>query len=48
MPTPTPEFFEKLIRTLGSEEKALEYLGRWSEAILDPTLPDEDEVLTNV
>ena len=44
MPTPTPEFIEELIRKLGAEEKALEYLGRWSEAILDgepvPDLPN--------
>jgi hypothetical protein len=34
MPSPTPAFVASLIRRLGSEEKALEYLGRWSEAIL--------------
>ena len=44
MPSPTPEFYEELLIRLGSEEAALEYLGRWSEAILNsediPELPE--------
>jgi hypothetical protein len=37
MPSPTPEFIEELIQKFGSEEKAFEYLGRWSMAIQDCT-----------
>ena len=44
MPSPTPEFYEELLIRLGSEEAALEYLGRWSEAIQNcediPELPE--------
>ena len=34
MPSPTPAFIASLVKRLG-EEGAIEYLGRWSNAILD-------------
>jgi len=34
MPSPTPAFVASLIKRLG-EDGAIEYLGRWSAAILD-------------
>ena len=38
MPSPTPAFVASLIKRLG-EEGAIEYLGRWSNAILDGEKP---------
>ena len=38
MPSPTPAFVASLIKRLG-EEGAIEYLGRWSNAILDGEQP---------
>ena len=38
MPSPAPAFVASLIKRLG-EEGAIEYLGRWSNAILDGEKP---------
>jgi len=46
MPSPTPECIEELIQKLGSEEKAFEYLGRWSMAIQDCTLENPRDRFT--
>jgi len=35
MPSPTPELIHTLVERLGSEEKALHWLGRLSTAILE-------------
>ena len=38
MPSPTPAFVASLIKRLG-EDGAIEYLGRWSNAILNGEKP---------
>ena len=38
MPSPTPAFVASLIKLLG-EKGAIEYLGRWSNAIIDGENP---------
>ena len=35
MPSPTPELIDTLVERLGSEEKAIKWLDRWSKAILE-------------
>jgi hypothetical protein len=35
MPSPSPQMFQTLVKRLGSEEAALQWLGHWSQQILD-------------
>lgn len=46
MPSPSPDFVASLIKRLGSEEKAFEYLGNWSMAIQNGENPPPIPTIT--